>query len=120
MSKATSQLDRESVKVLLVRHVEPRIREEDSDDGFAGCCEMAFGDGPVLTGLIIGSIGSLGTALIIANDDRLYHVYSPEDAIDKPWEKLVGSGGAIIIDEEHNVTIQEIHNLQVASLGELF
>lgn len=78
---------------------------------------MAFGDGPVFTGFILGSIECSGTALIIANDERLY-VYSPGDSIDNPWEKLVGSGGEFIIDGDHNLTIREAHDLQVASLGD--
>jgi hypothetical protein len=115
--KLIGNLDGKPVKVILVGHVETRIRDDDSDDEFLGCCEMAFGDDPIFMGFILGYIGCSGTALIIGNDERLY-VYSPEDSIDKPWEKLVGSGGEIIIDADHNVTIREVHNLQVASLGE--
>src|ERR1700737_2418304 len=115
--KSIGNLDGKPAEVLLVGHVETQIRDDDSDDGFLGCCEMAFGDGPVFTGFILGSIARSGTALIIANDERLY-VYSPEDSMDDPWEKLVGSGGEIIIDADHKVTIREVHDLQVASLGD--
>jgi hypothetical protein len=115
--KLIGKLDGEPVRVILVGHVETRIRDDDSDDGFLGRCEMALGDGPVFTGFILGSIGTLGTALIIANDDRLY-AYSPEDAIDKSWDKLGGSGGEIIIDGDHNISILEVRDLQAASLGE--
>jgi len=118
--KLIGKLDGEPVRVVLVGHVETQIRDDDSDDEFLGCCEMALrGDSPVFTGFILGSIGTLGTALIIANDDRLY-AYSPEDAIDKSWDKLGGFGGEIIIDGDHNISIREVRDLQVASLGEWF
>lgn len=108
--------DGEPVEIILVGHVQTDIRD-DIDDEFLGGCEMAFGDSPVLTGFILGSIGCTGMALIIANDERSY-VYSPENSIDKPWEKLVGFGGEIIIDGDDNVTIREVQDLQVALWGD--
>jgi hypothetical protein len=71
---------------------------------------------PSMTGYCLGSIDGTGTALIVGQDDKLY-VYSPEDAIDLPWEKLNTEGAELVVDAQ-NIHLRSILGMLAKSIDE--
>jgi len=110
--------DGKEVVIALVGHVETHVVVEDDNGGFAGRCEMLLpGEAvPAMTGYCLGSIDGTGTALIVGQDDKLY-VYSPEDAIDLPWEKLNTEGAELVVDAE-NIHLRSIPGMLAKSIDE--
>lgn len=106
------------VVIALVGHVETHIVAEDDDGGFVGRCEMLLpGETvPSMTGYCLGPIDGTGTALIVGQDDKLY-VYSPEDAIDLPWENLKTEGAELVVNAE-NIQLRSIPGMMAKSIEE--
>jgi hypothetical protein len=111
--------DGKEVIIALVGHVETHVVADDDDGGFAGRCEMLLpGEAvPAMTGYCLGSIDGTGTALIVGQDNKLY-VYSPEDAVDLPWEKLNAEGAELIVDAAQNMHLRSIPGMMAKSIEE--
>ena len=107
----------EEVVIILVGHVETHVVEEDDVGGFFGRCEMMIPGEPIMHGFVLGMIDGTGTAVVIDQYDRLY-AYSPEDAVDAPWEKMHSDGAEIKVDSGNNISLRSIPGMIVASLGE--
>jgi len=116
--RIVGRADGKEVVIALVGHVETHVVVEDDNGGFAGRCEMLLpGEAvPAMTGYSLGSIDGTGTALIVGQDDKLY-VYSPEDAIDLPWEKLNTEGAELVVDAE-NIHLRSIPGMLAKSIDE--
>jgi len=110
--------DGKEVVIALVGHVDTHIVAEDDDGGFTGRCEMLLpGEAvPSMTGYCLGSIDGTGTALIVGQDDKLY-VYSPEDALNLPWEKLNTEGAELVVNAQ-NITLRSIPGMMAKSIEE--
>ena len=110
--------DGKEVVIILVGHVETHILAENDDGGFAGRCEMLLpGEAmPYMTGYCLGSIRGTGTALIVGQDDKLY-VYSPEEALDLPWEKLDAEGAELVVNAR-NIHLRSIPGMMAKSIEE--
>ena len=114
--KVIGYINGEKVIAEMVGHVETHdIRDEDTD--FYGRCELAIPGQPVMHGFALGSFGTSGTALIVGQDDKIY-AYSPEYALDYPWELMKSEGAEIEIDAENNIIVRDIPGMTVASLAE--
>jgi hypothetical protein len=112
--RIVGRADGKGVVIALVGHVETHVVAEDDNGGFAGRCEMLLPGEPVpaMTGYCLGSIDGAGTE----QDDNLY-VYSLEDAIDLPWEKLKTEGAELIVDAQ-NIHLRSIPGMMAKSIDE--
>ena len=96
-----------------------RVETHDYDDyyGFFGKCTVQLGDRR-MNAYCIGSILGTGTAIVMAEDDRVF-AYSPSTAVDYPWGEMKGSIGAIVVlGQNGDITLEYLVDLEVESLAE--
>jgi hypothetical protein len=110
--------DGKEVVIALVGHIETHEISEDDDGIFHHRCEMLLpGEAvPSMAGYCLGTILGTGTAVIVGADDKLY-VYSPENAIVFPWEKL-NSEGAELIVKDQNIELRSIPGMMAKCIEE--
>jgi hypothetical protein len=109
-------IDGKEIVVVLVGYVETHIVEDDDPGGFQHECEIYFpAEGEIKTGFCLGYIRGTGTAVIIDQDDKLY-VYTPKDAIDPPWDKLVSEGAELLSDSDHNLLLRDLPGMVAESV----
>jgi hypothetical protein len=105
------------IVVLFVGHVDIHQFDDDDDtEGFFGLCEMKVRDGTSIVGYVLGSIYGTGTALVVGEDNSLF-IYSPTDAIDRPWQEVKTEGAEIIIENDNTLRISPIVGMQVECFG---
>jgi hypothetical protein len=116
--------------------VETHIRDYDSDDGFLGCCEMAFGDGPFSLDLLfldlLAVVGRPSLLLIMNGCDRpkrsrvdSIFVVSNISPLNKARHRLAAATDlARKLDAAHRLdeakTVVERHNPNIPSSSDLF
>ena len=97
-----------------------RIETHEYDDdyyGFFGKCVVQLGD-LRMHAYCIGSILYTGTAILMAEDDRVF-VYTPSRAVDRPWVAMNSSIGAtIVFGHNGDITLEHHPELEVESLAE--
>jgi len=110
------RLDGMDVIVRAIGSVETHDYDDDYG-GFFGKCVVQLGD-LRMNAYCIGSILYTGTAILMAEDNRLF-VYSPSMAVDRPWVAMKSSIGAtVVVGHNGVITLEYLPGLQVESLAD--
>jgi hypothetical protein len=114
--RCIGRLDGMDVSVNAIGRIETHDYGND-DDAFFGKCIVQLED-LRMNAYCIGSILGTGTTILMAENDRVF-VYTPSNALDRPWVAMKSSIGATVSFGQNGVIKLKYHpDLKVESLAE--